>query len=102
MKINLPRFCNAALLGAALIIPVALTPTAVRAQTARSYHDKEHNDDHQWNNHEDQAYKMYAKENHRKATQLRQAERERSASLLGLASRSFGRDFEDQYSLRQF
>ena len=66
MKINLPRFCNAALLGAALIIPVALTPTAVSAQTAKTYHDKEHNDDHQWNNHEDQAYKMYAKENHRK------------------------------------
>ena len=68
MKINLPRFCNAALLGAALIIPVALTPTAVFAQAPRSYHDKDHNDDHQWNSHEDRAYKMYAKENHRKAT----------------------------------
>ena len=68
MKINLPRFCNAALLGAALIIPVALTPTAVLAQTPRSYHDKDHNDDHQWNSHEDRAYKMYAKENHRKAS----------------------------------
>ena len=67
MKINLPRFCNAALLGAVLIIPVALTPLSLQAQ-AKSYHDKEHNDDHQWNSHEDQAYKMYAKENHRKAT----------------------------------
>ena len=66
MKINLPRFCNAAVLGAALILPVALAPTAVLAQTPRSYHDKEHNDDHQWNSHEDRAYKMYAKENHRK------------------------------------
>ena len=68
MKINLPRFCNAAVLGAALIIPVALTPTAISAQSAKSYHDKEHNDDHQWNSNEDQAYKMYAKENHRKAS----------------------------------
>ena len=68
MKINLPRFCNAALLGAALIIPVALTPTSLRAEGPKTYHDKAHNDDHQWNNHEDQAYKMYAKENHRKAS----------------------------------
>src|ERR1700681_2509413 len=27
---------------------------------------KQHNDDHQWNSHEDQAYRAYAKENHRK------------------------------------
>ena len=46
-----------------------MAPTALRAQDnkgARSYHDKQHNDDHQWNNHEDQAYRMYAKQNHRK------------------------------------
>jgi len=63
------RFWNAALLGAALIIPVAMAPTALRAQEnkgARNYHDKQHNDDHEWNNHEDQAYRMYAKQNHRK------------------------------------
>jgi hypothetical protein len=63
------RFLNAALLGAALTIPVAMAPTALLAQDnkgARSYHDKQHNDDHQWNNHEDQAYRMYAKQNHRK------------------------------------
>src|ERR1019366_1995245 len=69
----MPRFLNAALLGAALIILVAMAPTALRAQdnkadnkAARSYHDKQHNDDHEWNNHEDQAYRMYAKQNHRK------------------------------------
>ena len=65
----MPRFLNAALLGAALTIPVALAPSALRGQDhkdARTYHDKEHNDDHQWNNHEDQAYRMYAKQNHRK------------------------------------
>jgi hypothetical protein len=63
------RFLNAALLGAALIIPVALAPTGLLAQDqkgGRSYHDKQNNDDHQWNSHEDQAYRMYAKENHRK------------------------------------
>ena len=64
----MPRFCNAALLAAALITPVALTPTALRADEhgARSYHDKQHNDDHEWNSHEDRAYRIWAKENHRK------------------------------------
>jgi len=68
MKIFFPRFWNAALLGAALIVPVALAPTALRADDAksRSYHDKQHNDEHTWNNNEDRAYRMYAKENHRK------------------------------------
>jgi hypothetical protein len=62
------RFWNTALLGAALITPIAMAPTALRAedQKARTYHDKQHNDDHEWNGHEDKAYRMYAKENHRK------------------------------------
>jgi hypothetical protein len=63
------RFLNAVLLGAALIVPVAMSPTALRAEdhsAAITYHDKQHNDDHQWNPHEDQAYRMWAKENHRK------------------------------------
>jgi len=66
----MPRFLNAALLGAALTIPVVLTPTVLRAEdnkaAGRTYHDKQHNDDHQWDSHEDRAYRMYAKENHRK------------------------------------
>jgi Ni/Co efflux regulator RcnB len=68
MKITMPRFLNAALLGAALLTPMAIAPTALQAQDqkARVYHDKQHNDDHEWNGHEDQAYRMYAKENHRK------------------------------------
>jgi hypothetical protein len=68
MRITLPRFCSSALLGAALLAPLAISPIALRAddKTARSYHDKKHNDDHEWNAHEDQAYRMYAKENHRR------------------------------------
>jgi Ni/Co efflux regulator RcnB len=68
MKIIMPRFLNTALLGAALLTPMAIAPTELRAQDQRGrvYHDKQHNDDHEWNNHEDQAYRMYAKENHRK------------------------------------
>jgi len=63
------RYRNAAFLCAALIIPTTMAPTALRAQNhdaARTYHDKQHNDDHEWNNHEDQAYRMWAKDNHRK------------------------------------
>jgi hypothetical protein len=59
------RFWNAALLGAALVVPVALAPTALRADD-RVYHDRDHNDDHHWNSHEDRAYRMWVKENHRK------------------------------------
>ena len=69
----MPRFWNAALLCAALAVPIAMAPTTLRAddqktdqRNARKYHDKGHNDDHEWNNHEDQAYRAYLKENHRK------------------------------------
>ena len=61
------RFLNAALLSAALIVPIAMIPTSLRAEDEKhSYHDKKHNDDHEWNSHEDQAYKMWVKEKHRK------------------------------------
>ena len=65
------RFLNAALLSAALIIPVAIAPTALRAEdqkSARTYHDKKNNDDHQWNGQEDKAYRAYGKETNRKYT----------------------------------
>ena len=63
------RFWSTALLSAALMAPIALAPRVLRAEdqkAARTYHDKQHNDDHTWNTNEDQAYRMYAKENHRK------------------------------------
>jgi hypothetical protein len=67
MRITLSRFWNVALLGAVLMTSIAIAPTTLRAQEhARTYHDKQHNDDHEWNNHEDQAYRMWAKEHHRK------------------------------------
>jgi len=65
-------FLKAAFLSAALMTPILLTPVALRAddhnnhKDARKYHDKQHNDDHEWNSHEDQAYRMWAKDNHRK------------------------------------
>jgi len=67
----MPRFCNAALLCAALLAPIAMAPTTLRAEdqktaekkNARTYHDKNHNDDHEWNGQEDKAYRVYVKKN---------------------------------------
>jgi len=73
-------FRNAALLCAALIAAIAMAPTTLRGEdqkshekTARTYHDKNHNDDHEWNSHEDQAYRVYVKENHRKSRDFSKA-----------------------------
>jgi len=62
------RFWSTALLSAALMAPIAMAPRMLRADqnAARTYHDKNHNDDHAWNGQEDKAYRIYAKQNHRK------------------------------------
>jgi hypothetical protein len=67
-QVTMSFFWNTALLSAALIVPIAVAPTALRADDhkTRTYHDAKNNDDHQWNSHEDQAYRAYTKENHRK------------------------------------
>jgi hypothetical protein len=52
-------------MSAALMTTLTLAPSALRAQE-RSYHDQGHNDEHQWNNHEDKAYRIYVKQNHRR------------------------------------
>ncbi len=63
----MPRFLNAVLLSATLLAPIAIVPTALRAQDHRIvYHDKRHNDDHEWNAHEDLAYRIWVRDNHRK------------------------------------
>jgi hypothetical protein len=65
------RFWNVALLSAALMAPIAMAPITLIAEdrnAARRYHDKQHNDDHAWNRQEDKAYRIYAKQNHRKYT----------------------------------
>lgn len=63
------HFWSTALLGAALMAPMAMTPRVLQAQdqkAERTYRDKQHNDDHAWNGQEDKAYRIYAKQNHRK------------------------------------
>jgi hypothetical protein len=63
------RFWSTTLLSAALMASIAVAPRVLRAEdqkAASTYHDKQHNDDHQWNGQEDKAYRLYAKQNHRK------------------------------------
>jgi hypothetical protein len=72
-KATMSRFWSTALLGAALMSPIALAPRVLRAEdqkAARNYHDKQHNDDHAWNGQEDKAYRIYAKQNHRKSSEF--------------------------------
>jgi hypothetical protein len=72
------NFLTTALMGAMLIIPATLAPTQVWAADQK-YHDKGHNDDHEWNSREDKAYRIWAKENHRKNVhfdKLREEDRE--------------------------
>jgi hypothetical protein len=55
-------------LALALFVPVFLPSAALRAEEHKDarYHDKDHNDDHEWNSREDRAYRIWAKESHRK------------------------------------
>lgn len=66
MKTFINRFLNATILSATLLAPVAVTTPALRADDHKSYHDRERNEDHEWNAHEDKAYRIWVKENHRK------------------------------------
>jgi hypothetical protein len=78
MRTTIPRFLNAAMLAAALMAPVAMTTGTLLAED-RHYHDKGHDDDHVWNTHEDKAYRIWVKENHRRYrdfARLREEERE--------------------------
>ncbi len=72
MTPTISRFLNAALLAAALSAPVAVVAQDHQTQS-RTYHDERNNDDHQWNTREDQAYRIWAKENHRKYVQFSKA-----------------------------
>jgi hypothetical protein len=44
-----------------------VAPGSLRAEDRRTCHDKRNNDEHHWDSHEDRAYCMWVKENHRKA-----------------------------------
>ena len=68
MRIIISNFCKLGLLAAALTIPVSTTTAVAWAADGqgKTYHDERNNQDHEWNAHEDKAYRMWVKENHRK------------------------------------
>lgn len=64
MRTTLTRLLTTTVFTAALS-GLTIMPGALRADD-RVYHDKAHNDDHHWDNREDQAYRIWLKERHRK------------------------------------
>jgi hypothetical protein len=66
MKINTLHFCRTGLFSVALLATIAAPAIRAADHKPARYHDNDHNDDHEWNKQEDKAYRMWAKENHRK------------------------------------
>ena len=65
------RFFGALLLGATLIMPIA-----IQAQDQpRKYYDRDHKDYHVWNDGENSAYHRFLTENHRKDHEWAKANR---------------------------
>lgn len=53
-------------LGTLALSLMLATPAAVLGQDSRRYEDKAHHDSHEWNANEDQAYRRYLNEHHKK------------------------------------
>ena len=65
------RYCKVIVLSAALVVPVLVSAQDrdhkdENSQQSRRYEDKAHKDSHEWNTGEDQAYRRYLQEHHRK------------------------------------
>ena len=78
MKTLLPRLFSTACLSVALLAPVAVVPT-LQAADQKVYRDDKRKEEHHWNDHEDKAYRIWAKENHRKYkdfAKLKESERQ--------------------------
>ena len=65
MTRSLSTFLSAAI----LVAGMATGPAVSQAQEHKAsvtYHDQRHKDDHEWNDREDQAYRIWQKNTHRK------------------------------------
>src|SRR5258708_2883337 len=71
------------LAGVALIAPVAGNADERYVRRERRYYDKDGRDYHQWNDHENRAYRLYLGEQHRNYSEFRRerAERQREYFL---------------------
>jgi len=82
---TLTRLLGIGLLSAMVIAPVAVlaqdehrNEQRREAENNRKYQDAKHHDEHAWNSHEDQAYRMWFQERHRKYNDFdRLSERDR-------------------------
>ena len=78
------RYIRLTLLCSALVLPIAAWPQdrderRDNPQASARYEDRAHHDSHDWNDKEDQAYKHYVKENHKKSrefTKLKQRDQQ--------------------------
>jgi len=61
-----------------LCTPVTMT-LALHAEDHRVFHDKERNEDHEWNDREDKAYRIWVKENHHKYSEFAKLKAEQQA-----------------------
>lgn len=66
------RFLSNLLFGAALLASVTI-PVTLQAQT---YRDEKNHDEHKWDSHEDKAYHIWVKQNHRKYVEFSKARAE--------------------------
>ena len=62
------------LLGAALIVPVAVR-AAGDGDHDRQYYDRDGHDYHRWDDHEDRAYRVYLGEQHQQYREFRKVKR---------------------------
>jgi len=64
------------LLGTALIVPAAISAQDRDHDShSQRYEDRSHHDSHDWNNGEDQAYRRYLQEHHKKYHDFAKAKR---------------------------
>jgi hypothetical protein len=68
------RILGGLLLGVALIVPVAATAAG---DSDKRYYDRDGHDYHQWNDHEDRAYRVYLGEQHREYREFGRVKPER-------------------------
>ena len=65
------RILSGLLLGAALIVPVAVRAAGDDRDHEKRYYDRDGRDYHQWNDHEDRAYRLYLGEQHQEYREFR-------------------------------
>jgi hypothetical protein len=66
MKIATKKIIHSILLSATISLPATVSSVARADDHRRVYRDEERHDEHEWNDREEKAYRIWLKENHRK------------------------------------